>query len=798
MRQFILLILLTVFTFPQFSYSQNRIGDWQTFTNMMSVTDIEVFGDTVYATTTGGLLIFNAASGQFTKVTNVDGLSHTDLKSLIVDNNEMLWLAAGTPVGDINIWDKSAGIRKIIPLDQSTSVGINHLVKYGTQVFGAAIRNIESIVVHYSQLSSGEYEYKDFYNQFPVSIGAIQDLAIFRDRIYLATDVGLIRSKDVVSNTPNLKASSAWEQVSPESNYIAMAVTENTLNIANEQTVWQYDGNTLEEIPLSLSTSSLLELESVGGQLYLGARYGLFTYNGTHWSKVISQYIPVTAIARGENDNLWVGTLGFGLAKVDQEADSFRFYQPNCPFDNEYSAMVHTPDGRLVAANAAGISIYQNGDWSNFLNYGKLPNKSFSERLISDETSGDYWSADTMNYRSARPFDVVVRDDNQAFISHEGAGLLRVNLNDMTDYQTYDTTNGHLSGSEGIGAGAPNYVITRDITPDQHGTVWIANAFAANGNALTAYTKDGQWVHFNVMDPKIQGKLNLLPIEIAVDNQNRIWVSSQKKELDPQTNGGIAVLDYSGTLADQSDDKWIWLNNLTNGLAGMTVYSISITSDNVCYVVTDGEKRVQKYRIPVQLPENPADIFFRTDRIDDYIGVFPLVESESDVRNNIWFISANNGIKMRTARGELLNDAQGYNTDNSLLLSDNVYAIESAPEEGITYFSTDFGISAVTTQYAEPRKDYSDIYTFPSPFYIPNTDKMVIAELPDESEVKILTVTGQVVRTLTPNDGTVKNRQAFWNGRDESGDLVGSGVYFVYCYTQNGKVKTTKALVIRQ
>ncbi|MCF7804907.1 MAG: hypothetical protein K9N46_03830 [Candidatus Marinimicrobia bacterium] len=803
MRKYFLLLATGLFLAQGLS-AQNRIGDWQTFTNMMTVTQIQVIDSIVYAATNGGLLEYHPESNRFVKVTNVEGLSHTALQDMLVDENERLWLATGSPVGDINIWAQEGYVHKQITLDQNATVGIFRLTRDGGNIYGAARRNLDNIVVHYNRLSSGEYEYKDFYEQFPVDVGTINSIIVYQDFVYIATNNGLIRAS---VNAANLKDENTWEVV-PETGslgeILTLAINDGTLYFAGTRNVWAYDGNSVTSVPLNVNTSTIHVLQSLQGELFLGARFGLFRFNGTAWEKIIAESLPITAVDRSPAGEIWVGTEGFGIAHVNIPDDTLEVFQPNVPFSNEFSAVEVSPDGRLIAANRAGLAILEDGEWFNILNYPRTPNRTFISRLLSERGDDSHWNADTIQYRSSVPYDVEVREDNQVFVSHEGvsgfpsAGVLQISLDDVHNYQGYDTTSGHLSSSEGIGGGEADFLIIRDITLDNNDVLWIANAYAANGNALTAYTPNGEWVHFNVNDPRIQGKLNLLPTEIAVDQQNRIWVASTLKDADPKTNGGIAVLDFKGTLADQSDDRWYWLNKSINGLRGLTVFSITITSDNVAYVVTDGDKRVQKYRIPAQLPDDPSEIFFTTDRVDDFIGVFPLVESTKDYRDNIWFISANNGIKMRTSRGELLNDAQGYNMENSPLLSDNVHAITSDLHTGITYFATDFGISAVTTPYAEPRQDFSQVYTYPSPYYIPNEQDMVIAELPDETAVKILTVNGQVVKTLTTSDGNVRNRQAFWDGTNENGDLVGSGVYFLYGYTQDGEVHTTKALVIRR
>jgi len=58
-----------------------------------------------------------------------------------------------------------------------------------------------------------------------------------------------------------------------------------------------------------------------------------------------------------------------------------------------------------------------------------------------------------------------------------------------------------------------------------------------------------------------------------------------------------------------------------------------------------------------------------------------------------------------------------------------------------------------------------------------------------------MTLTGRVVSTIKSRPD-VEGFQAFWNGRDESGDWVGTGVYLIAAYDGNGSSSFTKIAVI--
>lgn len=800
-KHYLYLILAICVGLGSAATAQNRVGDWQAFTQMLSVRGIATDGSLIYAATNGGLLLFNPATEFFNEITNIDGLSHTNLNDIVKDQNGRFWLATGKPDGDINVWDPENGIYNIITLgDQSSTISSNKLAVYNNQIFGSATRNINPIVVEYTRQENGDYFYKDFYDQFPDGVGRINNLLVFKDRIYLATDAGLVRSA-LLTDNPNLKTPGAWELL-PLGNFnaelSAMAAVGDVLYFSAGNQLWKYDTNIVTPVDPGFSTGMIYTLNSTNGELYLGTRFGVYYQNHQgEWNQIGTTQFPASALTIDANGKLWAGTSAYGIASFLPDSSAWRFYKPNCPIDNQVNSMTVDNDGRLIAANINGISILENDGWFNILDWSRLSNTD-REFLVDQNQDANYWREDTLSYRSAPVYDMAVDSRNNLYVSHEGAGVLRLNLDDITDYETYDTTNGDLSGSQGIGDGAPNFIVTRGIALDQQENLWIANAFAANGNAIAVKTPDGTWIHYNLFDSEYPNPLNLLHREISVDDQNRIWISSQLRNEAPHSNGGIIVLDYGASLTDKNDDQWFYVDQ-ENNLSGMDIQSITITSSNRVYAITNGETRVQSFQIPANLSaEN--DIFFSAGNTETFLTNFGVASVYSDLRDNLWFTTSGNGVKLMESSGSIFqrNGVYGYTSGNSNIMSNSVISITSDPKLGTFYFATDLGISALTTESATPRKNFSKIYTFPSPYYIPNNVSMVITELPDEVEVKILTLNGEVIRTLTPQDGDVRNRQAFWDGRDSDGDLVGSGVYFFYCYTQDGKTETTKALVIKK
>ena len=73
--------------------------------------------------------------------------------------------------------------------------------------------------------------------------------------------------------------------------------------------------------------------------------------------------------------------------------------------------------------------------------------------------------------------------------------------------------------------------------------------------------------------------------------------------------------------------------------------------------------------------------------------------------------------------------------------------------------------------------------------------KATVDGLTEGSSLKIFTVDGALVRAVDTPGG----RLGFWDGRDDRGDLVSSGVYVVIAYSADGtETGTTKVAVIRK
>ncbi len=89
---------------------------------------------------------------------------------------------------------------------------------------------------------------------------------------------------------------------------------------------------------------------------------------------------------------------------------------------------------------------------------------------------------------------------------------------------------------------------------------------------------------------------------------------------------------------------------------------------------------------------------------------------------------------------------------------------------------------------------------YPNPF---NPETWIPYQLSDPSEVTLTihSATGTVVRTLllghqSEGEYKTRNRAAYWNGQNENGEPVASGIYF-YTLTAGDFIATRKMLILK-
>jgi len=95
-----------------------------------------------------------------------------------------------------------------------------------------------------------------------------------------------------------------------------------------------------------------------------------------------------------------------------------------------------------------------------------------------------------------------------------------------------------------------------------------------------------------------------------------------------------------------------------------------------------------------------------------------------------------------------------------------------------------------------------EVYNYPNPFSDQTYFTFKLSQIPDELEIRIFTISGRLIKTIKRNSAQLNfdfNR-INWDGRDEDGDIIASGVYlYKMIVRKNGETMsaTQKLAVVR-
>ena len=164
-----------------------------------------------------------------------------------------------------------------------------------------------------------------------------------------------------------------------------------------------------------------------------------------------------------------------------------------------------------------------------------------------------------------------------------------------------------------------------------------------------------------------------------------------------------------------------------------------------------------------------------------------------DGANRKWIGTNGSGLYLVSADGTQM--IHHFMASDSPLLSDNIMSLAVHPASGLVMIATENGLCSYLSDATEgaAELDADNITAFPNPVSPDYTGPIVVRGLPADSEVKILSASGQLIWSGTSAGGTFT-----WNGCTRQGRRVSSGVYHVVASDAAGhKAVATRIVVIR-
>ncbi len=348
-----------------------------------------------------------------------------------------------------------------------------------------------------------------------------------------------------------------------------------------------------------------------------------------------------------------------------------------------------------------------------------------------------------------------------------------------SDGSVYEYLNGSLKAKYDFCKGAA--IVGMDCT--EEGDLFVLSK--AFPYPVAVFDHDGKW--HNATSFKLTKSIE--PKQILRVGSGQFWVNMGAD--------GILAVDLNNTPLDFSDDKSTTLFPAVNGSrVGTKVTSMCVGEQGRVYV--GGDRGVSYCSNPAEAADGSAKfsrpiITEHSDRdgnYSQYLLMYNTVNAIAvDAAGRKWFGTNGNGVFVvnEDADGEVMR----FNTRNSPLPSDTVYAVEVVQSTGEVFFSTANGIASYISDAQKSAADLDDVLVYPNPVRPGYSGDVHISGLEAGCDVRITDVAGHLVYKGVADSGLLT-----WDCHNLNGNPCASGVYLIMVYNTDTRHKTVKKLLI--
>lgn len=748
--------------------SQVPAGAWRDHLPYSHGSRLAQYDNRIFCSTTdGSLFSWNMRDGSIKKHSKVNGLSDADISTIGSSGNSGTFLVGYTN-GNIDLI-RNDSVTNIPDIKRKTITGeksVNRIFFLGDFAYLACSFGI--VVV---DLIKKEIKDSYFFGPDGTQI-TVNDIASDGQFLLAATDQGIFRAN---LDDPNLLDFNAWFKFTglpdPNAGYKFLAV-------CNDRYFTVYRNPSTEKddiIAFGVNDWNIWQHNIADHYEFFGEQNGLLLASTASRIRIYSQseelmrdevgYYPRHILIDSEN-GLWYAALFGGLVMADKGS----VVRPDGPPFRD-AGDIEILEGRVWIGGGtfktqwSGYGAYSliNEKWSEY-NSNTVPElKDFLNisEIAIDPVDPDHVMGGSYGYGIAEFSKGVLTD-----IENEKDGVLKP----VTGYESQ-----------------PGFLRITGLDFNPEGI-----AYAIGSNAETAiYRKprDGNWTPVEVEYDGFGSQVNTG--EILVNSIGQLWVLIT--DINNNTNNGILVIKEENGIPVQ--EKFIKVRNQLNESLDIV---LSIAEDK------DGDIWVGTNKGPV-IFNNPEE-FFETQDITGYQPLIPrndgttfaslLLSSEQindievDGANRKWLATEKTGVYLVSPDGK--KEIHHFTAENSPLLSNFVQTVAVNDKTGEVFFGTDKGIIAFRSGATEGGDDFGDVYVFPNPVRENFDGDITVTGLARDVNVKITDIAGNIVFETTALGG-----QAIWNGKNFNGVRVQTGVYLVFCTSEDGlKTYITKLLFI--
>jgi ligand-binding sensor domain-containing protein len=763
---FLPVIFLSNLIFPQdFNFQLDVI------THMNTASQFQVENNKIYAATTGGLLIYTLDNDKFQTYNSVDGIYNHYLTAIAKTKYNQLVL--GSLKGYLTFFDAET---KTVTNDENLK---------GTEILDITaiedslwVLSKDFVSVYLYDQDQKVYRFRESYQEFGTSVGEFRAIEYANGRIWLANETGLVSAPGNFLKY-NLYAGSNWRVQTT-----AQGLPGNTINdvvkggsgeiiyLATNRGLSKYDFNSFTNIINGLIAPSLQHLALRDGEIYVAESRRVYKLVSEQFELIYtSPHANITDFAIDIYNDVWISTQKRGIRNI---TDPRRVWIDG-PMD-DYMGEVYVDQNRRLWASSAplgdtpnrGVFVETENGWANFFFFGGTNNRYHllnSSGSIMEDAGQNIWIGSWGGGAVVFDKDLNIYPINRS-TNAGSVWVSTVNSEDTLGVETLAELNNVLLPV----TNTSDYIVITDFWMDfQRQSIWVLNYLPANLKPMVEYTATSfgndvldstSWKHFGVVQVRMSGD------DLASERYDE--------------SDGLKVNSVWSIAADEDGYVWVGTRSGLNAILNSAVFDFRGTYQPIGLKVND---------IYVDSRNNK---WFASDK-----GLSILKASGSPFEPNSWIdiVPFSSSIDPEQL-------ARRANVFKENLPSEQIHSVFLDEMTGDVYLGTDAGIAIIRNNpFASTFTDYEQLQVGPNPFVLEEDRSNVFNffNLVANSEIKILTINGQLLRTLDATDFS-ENRGAMaqWDGRTEEGKFVSSGVYLYLMSNEEGQSKAGKVLVIRK
>lgn len=353
--------------------------------------------------TRNGILIYNKKNNNIDLISHngqEDGLTDETIIALYKDVNETIWI--GTLNGGVNYYTTHSRFFQIHSTNKQNGKpinGYNSFVEFNNNIWIATndglleyTKNDNTYKIHYNNIRStpnNEFKYLSVNNNKILASAFDGSLLEINSRGY-KTDI-----------IPNMSGTYFTDiEIDKNGIYWMATHTNDYLTTYDPNT-----GKTCIDFPISGSskTKRFVNVQDVileDSTIWIATRNeGLFKYN--YITKDLSQYsvhdksqLPINNISiifKDSSTNLWIGTYGAGICKLNKKNNTFEIYDNKNGLNNlDICGILQDEDKNIWISTQAGVSMLEKGT-KQFINYTKdngFPLNNINMRAFYKDKNG--------------------------------------------------------------------------------------------------------------------------------------------------------------------------------------------------------------------------------------------------------------------------------------------------------------------------------------------------------------------------------------------------------------------------